>query len=182
MGTLCIPKLKRGTCLLPAARPPSATLISSLAPEDQVLLTRLLAEPSDFMDHPEFCKRGMEVKLFGAKSKLRSRMATRFAEMPDPVTDAVRSGERVPALSGEQEQHLFKRFNFARRETARLLAECSGKNLTAASTRLLLAWGQRVLIIFIKRIFPAYNIKNCMMYLMNDCFSLFNICIRIREI
>jgi len=130
---------------LPTARPPSESLIASLAPEDQVLLTRLLSEPVDYMDHPDFDTPGVEGELFGGAAKLRRRTATRFMSVPDDVTDAVMTGERVPALSAIQERHLFKRFNYARRRTAYILAEYAGRPLAATATRHLLAWGHRVL-------------------------------------
>lgn len=130
---------------LPSARPPTVATIQSLAPEDQVLLTKLLTEPTDYMDHPDFTKRATERKLFGGEARLASRRGYRFAEYPDAITDSVRLGERVPALSYEQEQHLFMRFNYARRETACILAAHRGKALTVPATRRLLAWGHRVL-------------------------------------
>jgi len=133
--------------LLPAARlPRSDALIQALTPEDQVLLTKLLTEPMDYMDHPDFSKRGIEKELFGQEAKLADRRGWRFIEQPDAITDCVRLGERVPALSSEQEQHLFKRFNFARRETSRILSAYAGKTLTPVVTRRLLAWGHRVLV------------------------------------
>ncbi len=137
------PKGRSGT--LPSARPPSEAFFNLLAPEDQVLLTKLLYEPVDYMDHPDFKKRGMGRTLWGGDPKLVSRTATRFVEAPDAVSDAARAGERLPALSSEQEVHLFKRFNFARHEYARILAAYAGKTMTPAATRRLLAWGHRVL-------------------------------------
>ena len=129
-----------------AAKPPSDVLINSLAVEDQVLLTKLLMEPTDYVDHPDFSKRSTERKLFGREAKLVTRRATRFAESADPITDAVAAGERVPALSYAQEAHLFMRFNYARMQVARILHECGGRKLTVAPTRRLLAWGHRALI------------------------------------
>lgn len=129
---------------LPAAKPPSYNLIEALSAEDQVLLTKLLTEPTDFVDHSEFGKRSTESKLFGGPAKL-SRAATRFAESADPISDAVAAGERVPALSYEQEAHLFMRFNYSRYRAAGILFEHSGKKLTGIATRRLLAWGHRML-------------------------------------
>ena len=139
-------KRARAPRLLPTAKLPSEALIDSLAPENQVLLTKVLTEPTDFMDHAEFTKRNIERVLFGGEAKLADRRGWRFVEMPDSITDAVRMGERVPALSAEQEQHLFKRFNYARRQAGRILSAHAGKMLTPAATRRLLAWGHRVLV------------------------------------
>ena len=131
--------------LLPSTKPPRDSVVNGLQAEDQVLLTRLLSEPIDFVSHPEFANRSVERKLFGSTARLVARTGTRFAESPDPITDAVTAGERLPALSHEQEKHLFMRFNFARKRYADILSEFASKRLTADATRRLLAWGYRVL-------------------------------------
>ena len=137
---------KRGARGLSAVKPPSRPVIQSLAIEDQVLLTKLLTEPPDYVDHPDFAEPGCERDLFGNEAKLTDRTATRFREVEDPMVRAIASGERVPTLTHEQEAHLFKRLNFARQKTAMILAENAGKQLSAATTRRLLGWGHRVLV------------------------------------
>ncbi|RME36585.1 MAG: sigma-70 family RNA polymerase sigma factor [Planctomycetota bacterium] len=129
----------------PRAGLPDASLIQRLAPEDQVLLTKLLTEPMDFVDHPDFADPHIEEELFGGPARLVHRAATRFVEHEDAITDAVQAGERVPALNYEQEAHLFKRFNYARFKVNEILRRYAGKKLPAAATRQLLAWGHRVL-------------------------------------
>lgn len=136
---------KAAPVALPAAKPPSDQLIRSLSTEDQVLLTKLLTEPTDYVHHPDFGRPVTEVKLFGDRAKPVMRTATRFVELPDAMTDAIQAGERLPALSYEQEAHLFMRFNYARFRTARILSEYSGRRLAAQATRRLLAWGHRML-------------------------------------
>lgn len=132
--------------LLPAAKPPSEALINGLAPEDQVLLTKLLTEPAEFMADPNFSKPGIEKKLFGREARLVHPTATRFIEPGDRITDAVTAGERLPTLSSDQEVHLFMRFNYARMQVTRILARYAGKPLTATGTRRALAWGWRVMV------------------------------------
>ncbi len=132
-------------CQLPAAKPPSVAFIQGLSTEDQVLLTKHLTEPADYTDHPDFGHPDIEKELFGGEATLRGPTATRFVEHADKITDAVSAGERVPALSIEQERHLFLRFNFARMRAARVLAQYAGKQLTASGTRRLLAWGRRIM-------------------------------------
>ncbi len=134
-----------GPGLLATAKPPSDRVIHALSAEDQVLLTKLLTEPADFVAHPDFGKAACERKLFGGPAKLVAPTATRFETIPDPITCAVSTGERRPALPVEQERHLFLRFNYARMRVSQLLADAAGKRLTAAATRRLLAWGHRVL-------------------------------------
>ena len=131
--------------MLPTALPPRDSVIGALAAEDQVLLNRLLSEPVDYMSHPDFTSQPIERKLFGGVARLVDRMATRFVERADPITDAIRAGERVPTLSYAQESHLFMRYNFCRKRVADILSEFAGKPLTATATRNLLAWGHRAL-------------------------------------
>jgi len=131
--------------LLPTTKLPSDAIIRSLAPEDQVLLTRLLTEPVEYIPHPGFSRCGINKELFGAEARLRHRKATRFEEVDDPITDAVCAGERVPTLSYDEESHLFMRYNYARREVARILSQSAGQSLTPAATRQLLAWGRRAM-------------------------------------
>jgi RNA polymerase sigma factor (sigma-70 family) len=136
-------KPKRPAAVSAGVKPPSDAVIRSLAIEDQVLLTKVLTEPADYVDHPEFVPEGAEQKLFG-NSRL-PHGATRFKETSDPLAGAVEAGERVPTLNFAQEQHLFKRFNYARKELTLILRSYAGKRLTAPATRRLLAWGHRTL-------------------------------------
>jgi RNA polymerase sigma factor (sigma-70 family) len=131
--------------LLPGVRPPSSAVINALPAEDQVLLVKLLTEPTDYVDHPDFEDPEIENMLFGGPARLRYRTATRFVSWPDSLTDAIASGERVPTLSYAQEAHLFMRFNCARRHAGAILAAHAGGKLTAAAMRRLLAWGHRIL-------------------------------------
>ncbi|MGB2985510.1 MAG: sigma-70 family RNA polymerase sigma factor [Phycisphaerae bacterium] len=140
------PKVRGGSRSLPTAKPPSEAVINALSPEDQVLLTKLLTEPAEYVDHAGFSKRSIERQLLGGEAKLVDRMATRFVEAPDRVTDAVAAGERLPALSYAQEAHIFMRFNYVRKQIADILAKYAGRRLAAAATRRLLAWGHRALV------------------------------------
>lgn len=128
-----------------SVKPPIDAVIRGLAAEDQVLLTKLLTEPADYVDHPDFATAQVERTLFVDEAKLIRALATRFAESCDPISTAVTAGERVPTLSYAQEKHLFMRFNYARMQTALILREHAGKRLTATATRRLLAWGHRML-------------------------------------
>lgn len=135
-----------GPVEVPASvKPPVDAVIRNLAAEDQVLLTKLLTEPTDYVDHPDFATAGVERTLFVDDARLTRALATRFVESVDPISTAVTAGERVPTLSYAQEKHLFMRYNFARMQAALILREHAGKRLTAAATRRLLAWGHRML-------------------------------------
>lgn len=117
----------------------------NLTPEDEVLLERLLHEPTDFVDHPEFTKPRIEAKLFGADAKFAEGTACRFIDQVDPDIQAVLANDRMPALPHAVEQRLFMRYNFARRQVSTILAEYAGKRLSSAAARKLIAWGHRAL-------------------------------------
>ena len=131
--------------LLPTPNPPCDSFFAGLEAEDQVLLTKLLTEPMDFVDHPGFSDTGIEQRLFGGSARLLDPRSTRFVERPDSLVDAAAGGERVPTLSYAEESHVFMRFNFARRQIVEILRDNAEKRLTASATRLLLAWGHRML-------------------------------------
>jgi len=56
------------TRILPGVKPPSNQVIDSLSAQDQVLLTKLLTEPAEFIGHPAFADPDIETKLFGGPS------------------------------------------------------------------------------------------------------------------
>jgi len=128
-----------------SVKTPSDAVIRSLAAEDQVLLTKFLTEPKDYVDHPSFATADVENTLFGGEAKLSRTNPTRFVESIDPISSAVTAGERVPTLSYQQETHLFTRYNYSRRQAAAILREHAGKRLSISALRRLLAWGHRML-------------------------------------
>ena len=139
------PEIEAAAGIISTAKLPSESVLATLATEDQVLLTKLLTEPMDVVEHPDFTDSDIETRLFGAQARYASGKSTRFVEYPDEVSDASNSGERVPTLSHEKEQHLFLRFNYARLQVVTILREHAGKKLSAPATRRLLAWGHRML-------------------------------------
>ena len=109
-----------------------------------MLLTKLLTEPADFVNHPDFESKAVEQQLFGGRAELAKPRGTRFVPA-EPVAEGINKGGHVPTLKHDEEELLFKRFNFARRQVAVQLQRWSGKRLTEAAVRQLLAWGHRVL-------------------------------------
>ena len=137
-------KASTSSATLPTARPPGQGVVDKLAPEDQVLLTKLLSEPVDHVAHNDFDKPGVERELLGANWGKLARSGTRFVNPPPIIPDVVK-GQRIPTLTHEQEQHLFMRYNYSRLRIAKILKEFAGRKLTTAATRRLLAWGHRAL-------------------------------------
>ncbi|MFQ5491161.1 MAG: sigma-70 family RNA polymerase sigma factor [Phycisphaerae bacterium] len=130
---------------LPEVRPPSSSVLAKLSQQDRELLEKLLAEPPEFMDHPDLHKRRAEVIVFGETAKFVAPGIPRF----QPCTAIVRSnptaGSTIPTLSIDQERALFLRFNYARMRVCRILEACDGRRLRAKETREVLAWWHRAL-------------------------------------
>ncbi len=130
---------------LPLVKPPGDSVLESLSAEDQDLLTKVLSESVDFVVHADFDDVDIEERLFGSPSRLPDVRSTRFGEDPDFMVDPAFEGGRAPTLSLKDEQHLFMRYNYARKRVGEILRDYAGKRLTAAVTRRLLAWGHRML-------------------------------------
>ena len=132
--------------MIPTIKAPNVSFLRGLAPEDEVLLNRLISERSDFVEHPDYEHSPLELQLFGAVARLVNRKATRFIETQDAITHAVKARERPPALTYAQEGHLFMRYNYARRRVALLLEAGRRRKLSSTQVRHLLAWGHRALV------------------------------------
>ena len=126
-------------------RRPARRVVESLGEQRRATLDKLLTETQEFVDHPDFHRRGAEKALFGAVAKLTAPRSTEFAK-PDPVVVPPRSGgSAIPTLTADQERTLFLRMNYARMQVRRILEAQGGKRMTAQATRQLLAWHRRVL-------------------------------------
>ena len=137
----------RGRPPPPAVAPPARRVLATLCQEDRELLGKLLTEPQDFVDHPQFCRRGAEAALFGQVAKLRRNQPPRFPEPAPVVAEKTRGGSTIPTLTAEQERMLFLRLNYSRMRVQRILVGHVKKALTASATRDLLGWHHRVLVL-----------------------------------
>ena len=133
---------KKDTEQCAPAKLPGTTTRQKLTPHELAILHRLLTEPTAFVDHPALYERGADVRLFGVAAKLTGPDATRF---PKPVPIGVKkpsSGARVPTLKIEEEQCLFLRINYARKQILDILNRYAGKRLSFKAARTLIAWGR----------------------------------------
>lgn len=144
-NVLAVVVTKKATSVLPSAKPPGDALFDALAADDQVLLNKLLTEPTDYVQNPEFDSPDIETKLFGGVAKYARPKGTRYAEDRDPLMEILSRVGRVPTLTTPQEQMLFMRLNYARMRVSQILTKSCGKQLSPAATRRLLAWGRRAL-------------------------------------
>ncbi len=138
------PTQRQGTpTVRPAAKPPVAAVLNSLSDSDRELALAVIAEPSEYMDHPALHERGAEVALFGEPARLMAPGAARFHRVPPIVDAGATAGSAIPTLSAKQECQVFLRMNYARMRVWRIVEAHAGKRLTAAATRELLAWWHR---------------------------------------
>ena len=109
------------------------------------MLRKLLTEATDFIDHPDFHRRGAEKALFGSVAMPTGLRSTEFVKAEPVVIPPASGGSAIPTLTADQERKLFLRMNYARLRVQRILEAEIGKRLTAQATRRLLAWHRRVL-------------------------------------
>jgi len=141
-------KQKRTRCrtLVPRVKLPPEAQLRNLSPEDRDLLLRATSEPIEYIDHDSFRKRSTEKELFGKDAELVTPQSTQFAPIPDLFGDVDEQVlETIPTttLTPEQEQLLFRRFNYARYRVYRILKSYAGKRLSMKAVRELLGWYKR---------------------------------------
>ena len=109
------------------------------------MLDKLLAETREFVDHPDFYRRGAEKALFGAVARLTAPRSTEFVRADPVVVRPPSGGSAIPTLPADQERTLFLRMNYARMQVRQILEGQGSRRMTARATRELLAWHRRVL-------------------------------------
>ena len=125
------------------ARLPTGGVLKSLGAGDRELLEAIIADPPQFMDHPDLHQPEAEASLFGAPVKFVTSGAARFAASEPVVTVSPTAGSAIPTLSADQERRLFLRMNYARLRVRRIIEARAGKRLTRSTARELLAWWRR---------------------------------------
>ncbi|MGB9626322.1 MAG: sigma-70 family RNA polymerase sigma factor [Phycisphaerae bacterium] len=132
--------------LVPTAKPPGESVLAGFSLADRELLSQILATPCEYVEDPSFRKPGIETALFGRPARLPRPDATYFSETPAMLAETDRGEARASTLNVTQEQLLFRRLNYARRQMYRILAAHAGKRLSGRQTRMLLAWAHRSLM------------------------------------
>ena len=79
---------------------------------------RILELPLDYMYNEEFDERGAEKKILGDMPEAET--PTRKSKMPSGLPPYLASLYEVPLLTREQEQHLFRKFNYLKHMAAKL--------------------------------------------------------------
>jgi RNA polymerase sigma factor (sigma-70 family) len=118
--------------LNPTAKLPVASVLRSLSPGDRELLEKRLTEPVECIYDPSFRRQTVP----GDDGDVAVRVTG-----DGQMTTAMKAG--LPAedvLTADEERVLFLRFNYARHRVMRVLRNCRGKRLDAASARELIHW------------------------------------------
>ncbi len=110
---------------------------------DRNLLTMILNEPIEYIDHEIFRKHNVETILYIARAVLPAG-STRFEELPIPGDLDVNAITEETNLTSVQEIFLFQRYNYARLRMAEIMSRLS-PDTSFDSIRLLLAWTHRAM-------------------------------------
>lgn len=119
----------------PQARLTLPEVLRELSPEDAALLRRRLLEPIDCIYDPAFQSPDAETRYLGPLPAASAENSGCDDSGMDLLIDC--TGR---ALSTEQEQHIFLRFNYCRYRLMRLLREYRGKELTVEAAKELIYW------------------------------------------
>ncbi len=133
-----------GACrvLVPTVTPPSQEQLAGLAPADRSLVSMLLGDSVEFVDHELFHRPGAEELIFGRDEGL-SKRRSRFVDIVDP--EDVASLPQVSTLTTAQEVLLFQRYNYSRLRIASVIEAHAGRALPAEALAELLEWARRAM-------------------------------------
>lgn len=79
---------------------------------------RIMKLPLDFIDNPRFSRKGAEKACLGPMPKCKT--STRKARRPAGLPPYLASLYEIPLLSREQEQHLFRMYNYLKYKASKL--------------------------------------------------------------
>ena len=119
---------------------------SALSEKDERLVHGLLLGPQDFMDSPEFRKRGAARRIYKDDLEIGLPDVSWYRPLLDGATGgrkraAPRKGKPL-VLTAEQERSLFLKFNYARFMIAKIQTRLDGRSPNLKTKRELLEWNQ----------------------------------------
>jgi len=126
----------------PLALPPPPQVLGRFSHEDREMLTRMLAEPFEFITHPSFHDEPTAKALFGEAAEMVSAPRAWCNVASDDVACHAAASEGV-TLTGAEEQRLFLRLNYARYRIAKIFEQVGARPLSANATAELLTWRAR---------------------------------------
>lgn len=116
--------------------------LAALSPADRSLLTMLLGDSVEYVDHELFHRPDAQTLVFGRDEGLSKRKA-RFVDMVDP--DDIASLPQVSTLTTAQEVLLFQRYNYSRLRIAGVIEAHAGRELSDEAIAELLNWLHRAM-------------------------------------
>lgn len=145
-----VPRAIRSTGDSRAAQSHSTQAVASLRLDEEALLRKILSEPMDYIDHPEYHLSNAAERIYGAAEITRPDVTWYRPLMDDFVSTRSRSaqarGTRTPKaqssvlLTGAQERVLFMKYNFARFSISEIQKQVASRAPTTAESREILRW------------------------------------------
>ena len=124
--------------LEPSAKLPSSAVLHALSPFELAHLKRLLSETAECVFDGFFQSPDAERSVLGPLPGQVETSGRAGLGNDDSGVDLLHNA--TPALTAEQERHMFLRLNYCRYRVMRVLRQFRGKRLSAAATRELLKW------------------------------------------
>jgi RNA polymerase primary sigma factor len=119
--------------------------LATLSSAEERLLKGILAEPMDYIDHPEFHLAGAAERIYGI-AEIERPDVTWYRPLMDDFIAARSRSVRTPKsqstilLTGAQERILFMKYNFARFSISEIQKRAASRALTLAEAREVLRW------------------------------------------
>lgn len=133
------PKLTKPVKLVKSAKPAKPTKAQRTRAET-ALLSELLADEIDFMDHPDFHKAGAEQRIYTKAPPVPRPTVGWYRPMMDDIgTTSPRRHDGV-VLTAAQERVIFMQFNYARYRMNRIQKTLRGRAPGTEQAKELLRW------------------------------------------
>jgi len=119
--------------------------LAALSAAEERLLKGILAEPMDYIDHPDFHLSGATERIYGI-AEIERPDVTWYRPLMDDFIAARSRTARSPKsqstilLTGAQERILFMKYNFARFSISEIQKRAASRALTLAEAREVLRW------------------------------------------
>jgi RNA polymerase primary sigma factor len=126
-------------------QPMAAALLEPLSPAEERTLKAILAEPMDYIDHPDFQLSDAEQRIYGI-GEIERPDVTWYRPLMDDFIAARSRTVRSPKsqstilLTGAQERILFMKYNFARFSISEIQKRAASRPVTLEEARQLLSW------------------------------------------
>lgn len=119
--------------------------LAPLTPVEERILKGILAEPMDYIDHPDFHLAGAVERIYGI-AEIERPDVTWYRPLMDDFIAARSRSVRTPKsqstilLTGAQERILFMKYNFARFSISEIQKRAASRALTLSEARDVLRW------------------------------------------